>query len=94
MAEWGGDPLPDGLTPDDRVAWPVAATVVMRYVPDPETGRARGLSMEYHGDVPKLALAHQLLSLAQELMAHPDFQAGVPLTGPDDDDDDERGDRR
>lgn len=82
---WHGDPFPAGLGPDDRIAWPVAATVVVRYVPDPETGKKTGLAMEYSGDLPKLILAHQLMAMIQDLMTHDDFQEGIPLqeTGPD-----------
>lgn len=77
---WGGDDLPGGLTPDDRIGWEIAGTVVIRYVPDPETGVKRGLSTEFHGEIPKVILAHQLLALAQDLMTHCDFQDGIPLT--------------
>lgn len=82
---WHGDPFPAGLSPDDRIGWGIAATVVVRYVPDLETGKARGLSMEYHGELPKVILAHQLMTLIQDLMTHEDFQQGIPLQqmGPD-----------
>lgn len=76
---WHGDAFPEGLTADDRIGWPVAATVVVRFVPDPATGDTRGLSMEYHGELPKLILAHQLMALVQDLMTHSDFQDGIPL---------------
>lgn len=74
---WGGDPLPPGMTPDDRIGWEVAATIVVRFVPDPETGKRRGLSVEYHADLPKIVMADQLLTLARELMAHEDFHEGI-----------------
>lgn len=82
---WHGDDFPPGVTPDDRTWWPVAATVVVRLVPDPETGKRRGLAIEYCGELPKVILAHQLMSLIQDLMTHDDFQEGVPTqkTGPD-----------
>lgn len=76
---WHGDEFPAGLTPDDRIGWEIAATVVVRYVPDPETGKVRGLAMEYHGELPKVVLAHQLMALMQDLMTHEDFQCGIPL---------------
>ncbi len=76
---WHGDELPGGLTPDDRIGWEIAATVVIRFVPDPETGKRRGLAMEYHGELPKVILAHQLMSMVQDLMTHDDFQRDVPL---------------
>lgn len=81
---WGGDPLPEGLSNDESFTWPVAATIVVRYVPDPATGTARGLAVEYHGDLPKAILAHQLLSMVQELTTHHDFQQGIPITRPTD----------
>lgn len=75
--EWRGDPFPDGITPDDRIGWEVAATIVVRVVPDPETGKPRGLATDYDGDIPKVALVHQLMALCADLMMHADFQAGV-----------------
>lgn len=86
---WGGDPLPPGLTHDDRVGWEVAATVVVRVVPDPETGRSRGLSIEYTSSLPKVILAHQLMSMLQDFMTHDDFQDGVPLQSVRDEDEGE-----
>jgi hypothetical protein len=76
---WGGDPLPTGLTPEDRIGWEVVATLVLRMVPDPDTGKGRGLALEYESAVPKLVLAHQLMGMVQDLMTHDDFQDGVPL---------------
>lgn len=76
---WGGDPLPDGIKVEDRVGWPVAATIVLRVVPDPDTGTGRGLALEYESSVPKLVLAHQLMGMVQDMMTHEDFQDGVPL---------------
>jgi hypothetical protein len=82
---WTGDPLPAGLTQDDRLGWEVAATIVLRFVPDPQTGRRRGVSVEFHSDIPKVVLADRLMSVVQELMTHDDFQEGVSLRrmGPD-----------
>ena len=77
--KWMGDPFPDGITPDDRIGWEVAATIVVRVVPDPETGRPRGLATDFDGNIPKVALAHQLMALSMELMTHDDFQDGVSL---------------
>lgn len=76
---WGGDPLPPGLTYEDRIGWEVAATVIVRLVPDPETGKGRGLTLEYSSSIPKVVLAHQLMNVVQDLMTHDDFQDGVPL---------------
>lgn len=89
---WGGDPLPTGLTAEDRIGWKVAATLVLRVVPDPETGKGRGLALEYESSVPKLVLAHQLMSMVQDLMTHDDFQDGVPLQSVRDEDDEEDDD--
>lgn len=86
---WGGDPLPPGLGYEDRVGWEVAATLVLRVVPDPETGKGRGLALEYESAVPKLVLAHQLMGMLQDLMTHDDFQDGVPLQTVRDEDDEE-----
>lgn len=88
---WGGDPLPGGLTPDDRIGWEIASTIVVRFVPDPETGRKRGLSIEYHGALPKVLLAQQLMLLVQDLMTHDDFQDGVEARSVRDESDDEEG---
>lgn len=76
---WGGDELPPGLTEDDRIGWEVVSTVVVRLVPDPITGWGQGLSVEYHGTLPKMILAHQMLNFVSELMTHSDFQHGAPL---------------
>jgi len=76
---WRGDGLPEGLTPDDRLGWEVAATLVVRYVPDPQTGRRIGLSMEYDTELPKVILADQMMSMIRDLMTHDDFQTGVTL---------------
>lgn len=86
---WGGDPLPDGIEVGDRIRWEVAATLVLRVVPDPVTGKGRGLALEYESAVPKLVLAHQLMGMVQDLMTHEDFQDGVPLQSVRDDDDNE-----
>lgn len=88
-SHWGGDPLPPGLTPDDRVGWEVVATVLVRIVPDPGTGKDRGLSLEYDSRVPKIVLAHQLMGMVTDLMTHDDFQDGVPLQAIRDEDDEE-----
>ncbi len=77
--EWRGDEFPEGITPDDRIAWEVVATIVVRVVPDPETGKPRGLATDYDGSIPKVALVHQLMALSMDLMTHDDFQDGVSL---------------
>lgn len=87
MTKWHGDELPGGLTPDDRMAWPIVATVVIRLVPRPGGG-SPGVSAEYSGeeDFPKLVLADQLMLVVRDLMTHDDFQVGVPLRSMADED--------
>lgn len=86
---WGGDALPDGLGREDRVGWEVVATIVVRLVPDPQTGRPGGLSTEYESSLPKIILMNELLKMAADMIRHDDFQDGVSLRNPYDEDDEE-----
>jgi hypothetical protein len=94
VTEWHGDALPGGLTPDDRMTWPILGTVVIRRVPNPNGGPG-GISAEYTGEVefPKIVLADQLMLVVRDLMTHDDFQAGVTLRSMGDDGPEGEGDR-
>lgn len=79
---WGGDPLPPGLSYADRAAWPIAATLAVRFVPDPVTGEPGGLSVEYHSSIPKVLLVDQLMTVIRDLVTHCDFQDGIRPVDP------------